>query len=390
MALFLSNQDQEQCITSQEAIEALEDGIRQMARGDAIRRPRVDNLIPSKRPDEFFSFSSMEGGMKEPGYYALRIKPDIISWPMVNGMRRRVTYCSEPGLYGGLVMLFSVHNAELLAIMNDGFVQHLRVASTAAIGAKYLARPGAKVLAMIGSGGMARSFAKAFCAIRDISTIKVYSPTQANLRKYADEVSQVLECEVIPVSRPEEALRGADIVAACTNSYSPVIQGEWLEPGVHIANVMASELSPDAYQRINTVGLLVRRRAPSVAGFIDDDFALRVNTMCYLAGQPHERAKIPKGGGRSQNSKGDERYPNARYVDCMNWEKGQRYQRTRDDEITTLATQSFGTLEGDIGASSGIQGIQFASVGGRIYDNARKLGLGKDLPKEMFLQDIPT
>ncbi|NIO07428.1 MAG: ornithine cyclodeaminase family protein [Deltaproteobacteria bacterium] len=361
-----------------------------MARGDAIRRPRVDNLIPTNRPDEFFSFSSMEGGMREPGYYALRIKPDIISWPMINGMRRRVTYCSEPGLYGGLVLLFSVANAELLAVMNDGFVQHLRVAATAAIGAKYLARPGAKVLAMIGSGGMARSFAKAFCAVRDIGAVKVYSPTRANLKKYAAEMAEALECDVVPVDSPQEALRGAHIVAACTNSYSPVIQGEWLEPGVHIANVMASELSADAYRRIDTVGLLVRRTPPSVAGFVDDDFALRVNTMCYLAGQPHERAKVPHGGARSEINKGEERYPNARYVDCVNWEKGERYQRARDGEITTLATQSFGTLEGDIGASSGIQGIQFASVGGRIFENARRLGLGQELPKEMFLQDIPT
>ncbi|HEX9880698.1 MAG TPA: hypothetical protein VGB25_10930 [Candidatus Binatia bacterium] len=390
MALFLSNQDQEQSITAHEAVEALENGIRQLARGDGIRRPRIDNLIPSKRPDEFFSFSSMEGGMREPGYYALRIKPDMISWPIVNGMQRRVTYCSQPGLYGGLVFLFSVDNAELLAIMNDGFVQHLRVASTAAIGAKYLAKPGAKVLGIIGSGGMARSFARAFSTIRDITTIKVYSPTPGHSEKYAAEVSQDLECDVVPVKKPEEAVRGADIVATCTNSYSPVLQGKWLEPGVHIANVMASELSPEAYERIDTVGLVVRRTPPSAAGFIDDDFAVRVNTMCYLAGQPEERAKVPSSRWSSQNLQGRNRYPNARYVDCVNWETGQPYQRARDDEVTTLATQSFGTLEGDIGASSGIQGIQFASVGGRIYDNARNKGLGKDLPKEMFLQDIPT
>ena len=211
-----------------------------------------------------------------------------------------------------------------------------------------------------------------------------------DVAKFAGEVSQILECEVIPVDKPEEALREADIVAACTNSYSPVIQGKWLEPGVHIANVMASELSPDVYERINTVGLLVRRRPPSVAGFIDDDFAVRVNTMCYLAGQPDERAKVPTSSWSSQNLKGRERYPNARYVDCVDWKNGQRYQRTGNDEITTLATQSFGTLEGDMGASSGIQGIQFASVGGRIYDNARQKGLGKELPSDMFLQDIPT
>jgi hypothetical protein len=50
----------------------------------------------------------------------------------------------------------------------------------------------------------------------------------------------------------------------------------------------------------------------------------------------------------------------------------------------------FGTLPGDAAHSAGIQGIQFASVGGRIYELAKRQGLGQDLPMEMFLQDIPT
>ena len=81
MPLFLSNEDQERCIKSPEAINVLENAIRQFARGDAIRRPRIDNLIPTSRPEEFFNFSSMEGGTRYPGYYALRVKPDIVSFP---------------------------------------------------------------------------------------------------------------------------------------------------------------------------------------------------------------------------------------------------------------------------------------------------------------------
>ena len=46
MPIFLSNQDQEKCITLGEAIDALDHGLRQFAHGDAIRRPRIDNLLP--------------------------------------------------------------------------------------------------------------------------------------------------------------------------------------------------------------------------------------------------------------------------------------------------------------------------------------------------------
>ena len=44
-------------------------------------------------------------GIVRGGYYAIRIKPDIISWPEVNGIKRRVTYCYEPGLLGPLPRL---------------------------------------------------------------------------------------------------------------------------------------------------------------------------------------------------------------------------------------------------------------------------------------------
>jgi hypothetical protein len=332
----------------------------------------------------------MEGGIREPGYYALRIKPDIISWPIITGLRRSVTYCSRPGLYGGLVFLFNVDNAELLSIMNDGFVQHYRVAATAALGVKYLAKPDAKVVGMIGSGGMARSFAETFSVVRSIQTIKVFSPNKAHVEDYVQKVSKKVSCEIVRVDSAREAVRGADIVAACTNSYDSVVQGDWLEPGTHVANVSAYELGPDVFSRVDAVGLLVRRAPVSLTGYVDEDFAVRVDAMTYAAGRPEERAKIPASSARLQGREGRERFPNARYVDCVNWESGETYRRVNHNEITTLENNSYGTLPGDAAHSAGIQGIQFATIGGRIYDGARGRGLGTDLPMEMFLQDIPT
>src|SRR5215813_5054618 len=328
MPLFLSNQEQEKAITAKDAVDALENGIRQFAKGNAIRRPRVDNFIPTRRADQFFGFSSMEGGIREPGYYALRIKPDIISWPTINGLRRRVTYCSRPGLYGGLVFLFNVDNAELLAIMNDGFIQHYRVAASAAIGAKYLAKHDAKVVGIIGSGGMARSFAEAFKVVRDISKIKVFSPNREHLNQYVRDVSKKVDCEIVPVEGAKDVLAGSDIVATCTNAYQPVVEGKWLEEGSHFANVTAYEVGPDLFSRITVVGLFVRRMPMSAGTLIDDDFALRIDGMTYAAGTEEERAKIPPHSAKLQDRGEDrKRFPNAVYVDCVNWETGEAYRR---------------------------------------------------------------
>ena len=97
MTLFLNNPDQEQCLTVVEAIDGMESGVRQMAWGDAIGRPRIDNFLPTSRADEFFCFSSIEGGIREPDYYALRIKPDIIYWRDQGDGLRRMNHSVKPG-----------------------------------------------------------------------------------------------------------------------------------------------------------------------------------------------------------------------------------------------------------------------------------------------------
>lgn len=385
MPVFLNNEDQEKCITPKDAIEALEHGIRQFARGDAIRRPRIDNFLPTVDPDEYFCFSSMEGGIRDPGYYALRIKPEIYGWPKVAGKMRETTYSYKPGLYAGLVFLYSTKNSEFLAIMNDGYIQHLRVAATAALGIKYLSRPNSKVMGIYGSGGMAKFFPLTAKEVRPIERLQVYSLNRSRLEQYCEEMRLKVDCEIVPMNGPEAVAKNADIVVACTNSIEPVLQAKWLRPGTHLSNVTHWELGDDTTARITTAGLLVRRSPVAVKGYVDDDFGIRLNVMAYIGGQPEERAKVPVG------RRSDNRYPNARFVDCCKWDSNAPYWHDRrEDEITILANCSYGTLEGEVGNSAGIQGIQFASIGGRVYERAQEMKLGKEFPREMFLQDMPT
>ena len=103
----------------------------------------------------------------------MRIKPDIYSWPTVLGNKREATYSYQPGLFGGLVFLYSTKNAEFLAIMNDGYVQHLRVATTAALGIKYLARKDATVMGVYGTGGMARFFPLTAAVVRPLQRLRL-------------------------------------------------------------------------------------------------------------------------------------------------------------------------------------------------------------------------
>ena len=154
---------------------------------------------------------------------------------------------------------------------------------------------------------------------------------------------------------------------------------------MHLNSVTPWEFSPEVCAKIDAAGILVRRTPPSAKGLIDDGFGMKLHVLSWIAGTPEERAKVPTG------PLSESRYVNARIVDCCDWKTGRTYSKERRrNEITVLANHSYGTLEGDFGISAGIQGVQFASIAGRIYEGAVKKGLGYKFPDGMFVQDIPT
>jgi alanine dehydrogenase len=325
----------------------------------------------------------MEGIVKN-GYYAIRIKPDIKAWTEVDGVKRNLSYCVQPGLYGGLILLYRTENAELVAIMNDGYLQHMRVGATAALGAKYLARSNATVAGILGSGGMARSFAQGFSTVRDIKQYKVFSPNRNHLNTYCREMSSKLQVEFIPMNSAEQVMKDSDIVASCTDSLMPVIDGQWLKPGMYVANVSGREVDQQVYDRITLVGYLTFAEDPlKIAGFSDDNFEIRMKVMAYVSGQPDERERIPKLSERRVYM------PTCRWVPCVNWEDETPAGRTRDEDIALLAELSGSNFAGGL-SSSGIQGLQFAAVAGAAFELASARKVGKTLDTHLFLQDVRT
>ena len=179
MTLLISNEDAGRLLTMPLVIEALESSYRGLASGEAVCRPRIDVELPSGNPDRLYRWGAMEGG--GPGYFAIRMKSDIVHWQEENGVTTREKYCVRPGLFCGLIFLFSTRNGEPLALINDGVIQHMRVGADSAIGVKYMARENCEIIGMLGSGGMARSHIEAFLAVRPgIRRLQVYSPTAAN------------------------------------------------------------------------------------------------------------------------------------------------------------------------------------------------------------------
>jgi alanine dehydrogenase len=219
---------------------------------------------------------------------------------------------------------------------------------------------------MIGSGGMARTYAMAIKEVSPIEVIRVFSPTRANRERYAQEMTEKLDVECVAVDSAEKAVKGADVVSLVTDSLVPVIKAEWLEPGMHINNVRNNETGADVLKRVDvrarlgTSTLAADRNAPSVTTGSDGMFG-------YIAGTLEEKKKIPL----APTSEIDN--PNIGTIpDIM---AGRWVGRANDQQITFLNNQ-------------GTQGLQFAAVGGTAYNLAKAKGLGHPLPLEWFTQNI--
>ena len=149
-------------------------------------------------------------------------------------------------MFCGLILLTSIETGEPLAFINDGILQHMRVGGDGGIGVKYMANADAATVGMLGSGGMAHSNLLGFhwrCEKSD--GLQVFSPTPEHRESFAREAAEKYGIETRACARPEEIYEGADIVAACTDSAVPVLDGTRLENGAHVINIGGSG-TPDA------------------------------------------------------------------------------------------------------------------------------------------------
>ena len=119
-----------------------------------------------------------------------------------------------------------------LAIMDGRLITEMRTAAVSAAATKLLASPGAKILAILGSGVQARSHVEALQLVRQFEQIRVWSPTHEHAKRLASEIDAI-------AMSVEEAVRGADVIVTVTSARTPVLMGHWLKPGCHVNAVGA-------------------------------------------------------------------------------------------------------------------------------------------------------
>jgi alanine dehydrogenase len=140
----------------------------------------------------------------------------------------------EEGLpsHQGLIALFDEDNGAPLAVMDCIYITAIRTGGAAAVAARVLARDDAKVLAILGAGTQGWSHLQTFPRVRDFDEIRIAS---RNFERASDLAAHHPRARA--VQSFEEAVRGADIVATCTDAREPILRRAWLSAGSHVSAV---------------------------------------------------------------------------------------------------------------------------------------------------------
>ncbi|TMA82963.1 MAG: ornithine cyclodeaminase family protein [Deltaproteobacteria bacterium] len=345
MVLVLKNAQMENLLPMSEEIDAIEQAFRELGQGKAMNAPRARLRTPWKEEGGQYYFNNIMGLVPGVKSMALRIDSSFSKDVLVGGSKRRV----YPGDFIGLVMLFDMDTCEILAIMDDHYISTMRVGATSAVASKYLARKGTAIMGLLGSGEQARTQVTAHLVVRPLRKIKVYSPTKTNRERFAREMAAQTGVEVVPVNSAEEAVRGSDIVSAATNTIDPVIEGRWLEEGMHVTSLVGGdgflprkELDDEAIKKAN---LIVVGYKPQI--FLDKqaEFHDRIERGIVKPEDLHELGDLVNGKCRG---------------------------RENDKEITFFKNNTG-------------MGIQFVATARKMYDKAREKGIGSELPLDLFM-----
>ena len=365
MTLILSNEEVEQLLDARVCIEALEDAYLEQAAGRAISQLRMDTEFPIKKGDDFkqFEFKTMVGILPKCGVAALRCSATIQRWFHEQGVLRTDYVRAPGGRLVGLIELFSFETCEPLAIFPDGYVQKMRVAATSAIGAKCLSRRDSQKMGLLGSGWQASAHVEAFCAVRPIHQIKVYSPNKQHRTEFARQMGQKVDADVLAVETPEE-IYDADIIVAATNAKEPIIRGKNLPKGVHFTSVTPFEVDGEAIESADVIVMHSRERYQT-----------------HIAGEG-QFGRLHYGNPYAPSEYSWERHVLSRLdvnrvpllEDVVS---GKVPGRTSDNQISFFFN------------NQGL-GLQFAAVGAKVYKLALKKGVGKEINTEWLTQTDNT
>ena len=217
MTLFLTESDVRELLPMERALECVEASFVAQGNDRAINRSRERILLPQ------VSLHYMAGALPESQHVGMKI------------------YTVTRDDFRFLVLLFDAVSGRLLSLMQADHLGRIRTGAASGIATKYLARPDASRVGVIGTGRQARTQLQAIARVRKLTGVQGLRPRQgspANL--LPRNVRRASACRWSLLPAPDEATRFGEIVSTATTAQQPVVRGECLQPGAHVNAIGAN------------------------------------------------------------------------------------------------------------------------------------------------------
>ncbi|MGZ8445855.1 MAG: ornithine cyclodeaminase family protein, partial [Candidatus Binatia bacterium] len=217
--LVLSEKQVKSLIDLDELIGALEQAHIQYSTGKAVMPVRLVVPLPHIRG----RITSMPGYLNEDKALGMKVVTYFQDNPTQN----------LPAILA-TIMLFSSDTGKMIAAMDGGYITAIRTACASALATRTLANPDTPVLGILGAGVQARAHIQALTRVRQLSLIKLYSPSGKSARSIKQDLEKPCAIPIEVVDSAQAAVRDSDLLVTVTTAKEPIVQAEWLKPGVHI------------------------------------------------------------------------------------------------------------------------------------------------------------
>ena len=219
--IILTEAELRQCVMLDlPLIDRIADGFAALARDQAVMPPVLSMAIEDYNGEVDVKTAYVKGFDS----FAIKISPGFFDNPGLG----------LPSL-SGLMVLLSARTGQVEALLLDnGYLTDLRTAAAGAVAARALSPDRALRVGVLGAGLQARLQIQSLLLVRPIDRLTVWARNADQARRYADEMHQELDLNVEVAADPQTVVVSSDTVITTTPATSPLIEADWLHPGLHI------------------------------------------------------------------------------------------------------------------------------------------------------------
>lgn len=179
------------------------------------------------------TFAQMPGSLGDEDMFGAKLI-SVFADPAQPGRRR----------HRGLVVLFEPEQGRPVCVADAEEITHIRTAAATAVATDALARPDARTLLLMGTGGQARTHLRALPLVRPFDRVMIWGRDPAKAQALAAEAKADLGLAAESVDDLPAAVAASDVICTLTGSAQPILFGDWLRPGVHVNIVGSSAPGP--------------------------------------------------------------------------------------------------------------------------------------------------